>query len=207
MRLRPGWRSVAENAVAEPTAARTHPGLILGVARFYYDPRGSMRGVLDSSPAESRLLAYAMISATILLTGQLVQVGAEGGEQTMAKALAQTVSLLFFVPLAYYGFAALGTWIARKFGGQGTWSDGRAAFFWAALVSAPIMLAAKLAQLSLVPDTTGYMVIGELRSIFFAWALAVCFAETFDFKNALLVLVFIIALSMAFVFALWMITV
>ena len=42
-----------------------HPGLIAGFARFLYDSRGSMRGVLDSRPGESRLLAYAFLAVGI----------------------------------------------------------------------------------------------------------------------------------------------
>ena len=48
-----------------------HPGLILGVARFFHDPRGSIRGVLDSRPSEGRLLVYALLAAGILLARQL----------------------------------------------------------------------------------------------------------------------------------------
>lgn len=163
--------------------ARTHPGLILGIGRFFHDPRGSVRGMLASDPTEARLLVYAMMAAAILLTGRIVTLLNDGLSPDMLAAMvtAQIVSLLFFLPLAYYGLAALGTVVARRFGGRGGWREGRAAFFWAALVSAPVLMLSMIGA-DLVSGAAGD-VLGEVGGVFFAWAVAACFTEVFGFAS------------------------
>lgn len=185
---------MADEATAESAVQRTHPGLILGIARFYYDPRGSMRGMLDSGPTEARLLAYAMISAMILLIGRLVQVESEQPGDLTAIILAQVVSMLFFVPLAYYGLAAVGTMICRTFGAKERWVAGRAAFFWAVLVSSPLMLLSTLGRLVTTQVSEWLSIaIAQIGPVFFAWALAACFAETFGFRHIWKVLGVVVA--------------
>ena len=191
--------------MAEQVLGRSHPGLILGVARFYHDPRGSMRGVLDSHPSEARLLAYAMIAAAFLLAGRIAGLLTSSTGDVMARVLEQTVSLLFFLPLAYFGLAALGTWLARLAGGQGGWADGRAAFFWAALVSAPLILASALGQIAMAgAGPTVKAVIGQIGAVFFAWALANCFAETFGFASVWKVLAVIVGTVGALTLLIWL---
>ena len=191
MRSTPGSAGVTE-AARHPT----HPGLVLGIARFFYDPRGSMRGVLDSHPSEARILAYGIIAASLLLVGRVVTLVAAGNAQggdLLARAMEQSVSMLFFVPLLYYGLAAIGTVIARTFGGDGRWTDGRAAFFWAALVSAPVMVCASLASvIASRADQSLIVLVGQIGPVFFAWALAQCFAETFGFSRPSRVLAVIV---------------
>jgi hypothetical protein len=187
--------------------ALRHPGLILGVARFFHDPRGSMRGVLVSNPNEGRLLAYALIAAAILLFGRILGLFVDPSAVTDdigAHVTAETVSMLFFVPIFYYGIAALGTMLARMFGGKGTWRDGRAAFFWAALVSAPVVVVCAMAGSMLGPDAKpAIAVIAQLGQVFFAWALAQCFAEAFGFDRAWLVFVVIGAICLVILALLW----
>lgn len=179
--------------MAEIATGRGHPSLVLGAARFYHDPRASIRGLLATRPSEGRLLAIAMTAAAMLLVGRLVQ-GAGTAVDPVARAVEQTVSLLFFVPLAYYLLAAVGTVIARACGGTGGWREGRTAFFWAALVSAPPMMLSWLAGLSVAgaPASVTFFV-GQAGAIFFAWALAQCFAEAFGFGRPGWVLVVVVA--------------
>lgn len=185
------------------TIAARHPGLILGAARFFHDPRGSMRGVLDSRPGEGRLFAYALTAAGMLLAGRMIALGAARGVDP-GEAAAQVASLLFFVPLFYYGLAALGTVLARAFGGRGGWRDGRAAFFWAALVSAPVMALTGLAALALEDAPLPLVaLLGQVGPAFFGWALALCFAEAFGFARAWTVFAVIAALVMSLVAVLW----
>jgi Yip1 domain len=172
---------------AEVTGAVRHPGLVLGVARFFHDPRASMRGVLESRPGEGRLLAYALLAAAILLAGRIAVLtiaAGRGAADLLPQVSAQVASLMFFVPLVYYGLAALGTAAAKAFGGRGGWRDGRAAFFWAALVSAPVVVLSGLAALAfgLGPGVLG-VAVAQLGPVFFAWALAQCFAEAFGFRR------------------------
>jgi hypothetical protein len=165
-----------------------HPGLILGVARFFHDPRGSMRGLLESRPSEGRLLAYAFLATGLLLAGRIVTltIAAQASvTDLLPQVSAQAASMLFFVPLVYYLLAALGTALARGFRGRGSWRDGRAAFFWAALVSAPVVVLSGFAALALDGAPRALTVgIAQVGPVFFAWALAQCFAEAFGFARS-----------------------
>ena len=98
---------------------------------------------------------------------------------------AQTASMLFFVPLVYYLLAAVGTALAKACSGRGSWRDGRAAFFWAALVSAPAVVLSGLAALTLDGAPRALVAgVAQIGPVFFAWALAQCFAETFGFARS-----------------------
>lgn len=173
---------------AEVNGAARHPGLILGIARFFHDPRGSMRGVLESRPSEGRLLAYAFLAAGLLLAGRIANLSVaaqQAGEMDLAPQIAaQTVSMMFFVPFVYYLLAALGTAMAKIAGGQAGWRDGRAAFFWAALVSAPVVVLTGVAALALDGAPRALLVgVAQIGPVFFAWALAQCYAEAFGFDR------------------------
>ena len=161
-----------------------HPGLILGVARFYHDPRGSVRGMLDSHPSEPRLLAYAVIAALVLLAGRLVLVGMSAEGNLLPRILEQVVSIVFFLPLAYYGLAALGTMFARMAGGEGSWQTGRAAFFWAALCSAPFVALSGLAPVLAGQNPIVQNTVAMLGPVVLMIAVAYCFAEAFGFRRA-----------------------
>lgn len=167
---------------AEPRVR--HPGLILGAARFYHDPRGSVQGMLDSHPSEARLMAYAFIASSILLAGRLVGVAMTAEGNLLPRVLEQIGSTLFFVPLAYYGIAALGTMIAQACGGTGNWVDGRRAFFWAALVSAPLVAVSELAP-ALAPAAPDWAlsVLQMIGSVVFGLATAYGFAGAFGFRK------------------------
>jgi hypothetical protein len=176
------------DAVGHRGRDRRHPGLIAGFARFLHDPRGSMRALLDSRPGEARLLAYAFLAVGIGLAGRvamLVLAARGSGVDLAPQIAAQTASMLFFVPIVYYALAALGTALARAAGGRGGWRDGRAAFFWAALIAAPVGVLSGLAALALHgqhPAVTA--AVAQIGPVFFAWALAQCYAEAFGFRRA-----------------------
>jgi hypothetical protein len=180
-----------------------HPGLIFGVARFFHDPRGSVRGVLESRPSEGRLLVYALTAAALLLAGRIMAISVAVQSRPadlLPQIAAQTASMLFFVPLVYYLLAALGTALAKAAGGDGSWRDGRAAFFWAALVSAPVVVLGGLAALALAGAPPALAVgVAQLGPVFFAWALAQCFAEAFGFKRSWVVFAAIGAVALSIV--------
>jgi hypothetical protein len=186
------------------TGAVRHPGLILGLARFFHDPRASMRGVLDSRPSEGRLLAYAFLAAGMLLAGRIatLTIAARASvADLLPQVSAQVASLMFFVPLVYYLLAALGTALAKAAGGTGSWRDGRAAFLWAALVSAPVVVLSSLAALALDAAPQALTVaVAQIGPVFFAWALAQCFAEAFGFIRGWMVLAAIGAIVLLIVF-------
>ena len=117
------------------------PGMLLGIGRFYHDPRGSVRAVRSTQPRESTMLAWLMIGLAIVLLGQLVALSAQvpvGSEAFLPRAGAAVFSLIFLAPLVWYALAAMATLVARAFRGDGSWRDGRLAVFWANLVAAPV---------------------------------------------------------------------
>jgi hypothetical protein len=187
------------------TATAAYPGLVLGVARFFYDPRGSMRAVLNSYPNEGRLLTYALVAAGIIIAGRIAMIlGFIPPEADRMGMITAEVAGIVVFPLAYYAVSALGTLIARGFGGQGSWRDGRAAFFWAALVSAPVVVLSSLLprMLSGIPFEV-LTAIGQIGGVFFAWALAQCYAEAFGFRRAWLVFATICAMIFGLILLLW----
>ncbi len=179
VKSRVGWQAVPET--------QPFPGLVLGMARFYHDPRGSMRGLLASAPSDGRLFGYLLIAMAIVLAGKLARLGAETppGDDFMGQATAQAAAWLFMLPLIYIGLAAVGTLIARAFGGTGTFQNGRAAFFWAWLVASPLIALSAIAPLALrdAPDWTAALAV-QVGPVFFIWALAQCYAEAFGFRRS-----------------------
>ena len=149
-----------------------------------------MRGVLASRPSEAALLAFMLGGLLIVLAGKIIQIQILYASPEDRNDLVQSeaYAMLFWRSLAYYGMAALATLIARACGGQGAWKDGRAAFFWAVLVSAPVLLLSALLPLLLtgVPPEVA-TVTAQVGAVFFTWALAQCFAETFGFARTWIV--------------------
>lgn len=193
-RLRRGWSVVADMAAPRP-------GMILGIGRFYHDPRGSVRAVKDGHPEESTLLAYLMIGLAIILVGrliQLAQLNPVGSEAFLPQAGAAVFGQIFVAPLFCYGLAALGTGFARLFRGAGGWREGRLAFFWAILVSSPVVVLSDIASrpAATVDPVLGTL-IGQVGPVFFAWALAQCFAGAFGFTRTWAVFLTIAVLVLA----------
>lgn len=181
-----------------------HPGAVLGVARFFHDPRGSMRGVLDSRPGEGRLAAYAMAAAAVLVSGLIPARLASSQEEPAGVVAAQVFSLPFLV-LAFYAMALLVTLLARAFGGAGGFRAGRAAFFWAALVASPVMVLSGLAPMAFEGASPLLVVpVSQTGPVFFAWALAQCYAEAFGFRRGWAVFAFIAALALLIVGGAWL---
>lgn len=185
--------------------ALRHPGALLGVARFFHDPRGSMRGLLDSRPGEGRLFVYALAAAGIWIAGRIVLVlSAAGPGADVPGLIVANAFTIGFLALFFYALAALGTLVARGFGGTGGWRDGRAAFFWAALVAAPVVALTGLAPVALAGAPGGLVaLVVQIGPVFFAWALARCYAEAFGFRRGWLVFAVIAGLALLLVGAAW----
>ncbi len=181
-------------------------GVLWSMLGAWADLRGSMRAELDRDPSEGRLLFYVMLSGLIwflgryavLVYGPLGPVIPQG--EFLGRVGAEFVAAIFFRTLAFYALAALAGLIARAAGGSGGWRDSRAALFWAALVAAPVILAATLLSLLLtgVPGQIG-AIAGMLGAVAFAWAVAHCFAEAHGFASVWRVLAVVAGLAAAFV--------
>ncbi len=181
-------------------------GLIWRVLAAWADLRGSMRAELDRDPAEGRLLYYVVLSGLVWFLGRAALLAWGPVAPTLspdlfrARIAAELVSAVFFRTLAFYALAALAGAVARAAGGTGGWRESRAALFWAALVSAPVILAAHLLSILLtgVPGQAG-AVAGMLGALAFGWATAACLAEAHGFRSTLRVLGVMALMVAAFV--------
>lgn len=167
------------------------------------DLRGTMRWLLDRNPREGTLLALAMLSSLIWFVGRVVEPlllpPGFGGRLTVGLLQAEFVSAMFFRTLMLYALAGLAGLVARAFGGTGSWKDSRSATFLAAVIAAPVMLAATAlgATMADVPGPTPAM-FRSIGGIAFAWAFSFCIAEAHGFRNGLLVLGVVVAIGLAF---------
>lgn len=168
-------------------------GSVVGTAaRFFVNPRASVRAVLDSRPSEGRILAFGMFAAIVMFMRQTADILSRPDliDDQSELVMQSFVSFAFFVPLAYYLVAAAGTLAAKACGGTGNWYEGRVAFFWAAFISAPVTMLTGILPIfvpSLPEPIT--IAIGQVGVFFFAWAIAQAFAEAFSFTRTWLVLI------------------
>jgi hypothetical protein len=187
---------------------RTLPtgGVLWRMLGAWADLRGSMRAELDRDPSEARLLFYVMFSGLIWFLGRyaLLAYGPMAptipGDEFIGRVAAQLVGAIFFRTLAFYALAALVGWIARAAGGSGGWRDSRAALFWAALVAAPVILAATFLSI-LLTGLPGQIAeaASMLGALAFAWATAHCIAEAHGFTSVWRVLAAVVVLAGLFV--------
>ena len=182
------------------------PGILLGVGRFYHDPRGSLRAVKAGQPPEAKLLAYLMIGLVVILMGRLIALAGRvppESEAFLPQAGAAVFSQLFVAPLFCYALAGIGALVAKLLKGQGSWQDGRMAFFWAILVSSPIIVISDIGAISaaaaIAPEVGP--VFSQIGPVFFAWALSQCFAEAFGFTRPWAVFLTIAALVLVLLIA------
>lgn len=167
------------------------PGLFGAFLRFYRDPRGSVRAVLEANPAEAKLLVILMLAMALIFCARIVQIHVQfqNPDDRLELIMQQMVSQLLFLPLFYYGLAALVTAVSRLCGGVGGWKNGRVAVFWSTLVAAPVVLMSLLLPLVTTawPMAILPVVIAQLGSVFLAWALAQSIAAAFEFTRTWLV--------------------
>lgn len=178
--------------------------MLAAFARFFVNPRASVRSVLDSKPTEGRVLAFGMFAAIVLFSRQMATILTRPelmADQT-ELVMQSLVSFLFFVPLAYYLMAVIGTVISRAFGGTGHWYEGRVAFFWAAFISAPILLVTGILPIIMptLPQLV-FVALGQVGVFFFAWAVAQAFAEAFGFTRTWIVLMVVCSPAILIFFA------
>lgn len=180
------------------------PGLLWQSIAAWGDLRGSFRLLMASAPSEAKLLFIAILSGLFVFVGNVAverithQSGLTTDQEFQAFVAAQLITAAFFRTLALYGAAALLCIILRRFGGQAGWFENRAAFFWAALVAAPVLLVTSvLSAVALVRVGDGAeMVIGQIGGIVFALVLSVCLSEAHGFKRALPVFAGMVAVSL-----------
>ncbi len=181
-------------------------GLTLRALGAWAGMRGSMRRLLEDRPSESTLFVFILISGGLHFLGELARLwlapqtaGYSEGE-LVSRVGAAFAGALIFRSLALYLVAIVGHGLARAFGGRGGGYESRAATAWAALVTAPVALAATLVGIGLAPQIgeQGANAIGQVGGIAFAYAMAHCFAEAHGFARTWTVLAVIALVILTF---------
>ena len=183
--------------------------MLRDAVRFFAGPRPAMRALLDRNPSESQLFGMMMVAVLILIAGGIAvivvapEVRTRLEDARLQQIAAEVAATLVIVPLVFYAMAAIGTLMARGFGGEGGWRAGRAALFLAALVSAPFIAFGGVlnAWIALPPVTAA--IVSRFGSILFAWAIAQCFAEAFGFRRTWLVFAVLAGAVLFLVGVLW----
>ncbi len=183
------------------------PGLAGRVLTAWADMGGSMRWLLARSPSETTLFVLLLVSGLMLLllviAEQMIRptVGVSAPVALEGMIGAGIVVFGLIWPLLLYLLALLAHGLARATGGTGSGYASRAAMAWAALVAAPVALVASVAGLVAAPLLPP-VVAGAVRSLgflFFAYALAHCFAAAHGFARPWAVLAIVAALLIGLV--------
>lgn len=180
----------------------TRPSIV-GRVLAWYDLRSSMRWLLDAGPREGTLLALALLSGLVWFLGRMAELWLSPAAATMGEAAligraqGELVAAIFLRTLMLYALAGLAGLVARACGGTGSWKDSRAATFWAAVVAAPVMLAATVIA-TMVGDGPGpaAAMFRSIGGVAFAWAFSFCLAEAHGFRSGVAVLAVVAALGL-----------
>lgn len=114
------------------------------------DLRGSIRAELAEKPSEPTVFAWLMIALALVglasIPAEMLAPLPEGAERMPGLGFAVSVTL---APLVWYALAAIAGLIIRSLGGARSYGEHRAIWFWQALVTMPVSVAAELLRLPL----------------------------------------------------------
>ncbi|WP_163850096.1 YIP1 family protein [Pseudooceanicola aestuarii] len=117
--------------------------LLRNIAATYRGPGQVARRLLDPAPREDRTLVMMMGSCATIFVAQWPQLSRQAFEtgQELDMLMTNTLfGLLFLLPLALYGLAALAHLVAKPLGGQGSFAAARAVLSWALVAAMPAYL-------------------------------------------------------------------
>ncbi|MEL6509102.1 MAG: YIP1 family protein [Pseudomonadota bacterium] len=152
------------------------------IRESYRKPAQVMRRLLADGQREDRALAILMGGAFLAFLFQLPKLSRQAhlqGEDLTGLMANTLFACLFFLPLIFYGIAAVTHIIARIFGGKGTWYGARLALFWSFLAASPLMLLNGLVA-GLVGDGVQLQIVGLLWFLVFGafWFINLRVAES-----------------------------
>ena len=114
------------------------------IVETYLRPRRVMARLLAGGAQEGRALAVLLLACALIVVAQLPRLSREAAlapeNGLTERASGELLVWMFFVPLGFYGLAALAHLLARLWGGRGTWAGARIASFWPLLATAPLWL-------------------------------------------------------------------
>lgn len=167
----------------------------------------SMHAQMALNPREEKLLFYVVLASLLGFVSQVPSILTEvatttNTEMTITNQIGtKFATSMFFGPLMYYGLAALAHVIAKMFGGKGSFTDARLAFFWSLLVFSPmLLLLAALRVVFPVPEVT---IIGLIvASGLFVYCFGTCLSIAEKFPTPYLTIASIIGIvGVLFAFA------
>jgi len=152
------------------------------ILRSWRGPRAMTRRQLDRA-TEGRALAFLMGALVLVFVAQWPRLARAAELDPSipfdARAGGALVGIVFFMPLVFYGLAALSHLVARAMGGQGSWQGARVALFWSLLATSPLFLLDGLVGGIIGPGPqqtlTGVLVAAGFLG---HWGLALVEAET-----------------------------
>jgi len=141
-----------------------------------------MRRLLAVGQREDRALAILMGGAFLAFVFQLPKLARQAhlNNEDLTGLMVNTLfACLFFLPLIFYGLAAVAHIIARLIGGKGTWYGARLALFWSFLAASPLMLLNGLVA-GFVGDGFERQLVGFIWFVVFAgfWLINMRVAES-----------------------------
>ncbi|MCF6329825.1 MAG: YIP1 family protein [Henriciella sp.] len=157
------------------------------ILRAYRGFGASMRRQLEQNLREERLLLYAVLASFLLFVARVpgmidIARNSTNAEITIANLIGTSfVTTFFFGVIMMYGIASVSHLIAKIFKGAGTFQEARLAFFWSALVIAPLYLVVVASRVFIpVPEFVNFsnLAIGIL--FVYCWGTCLSIAEKFE---------------------------
>ncbi|MEM7437983.1 MAG: hypothetical protein AAF393_00180 [Pseudomonadota bacterium] len=155
--------------------------LLTNIARAYRAPRQALASEL-AQLAEPRTLMIGMLFCLLTFVSRMPEIAAvsfaegDDAETRNGRYGAMFVSTVLFAPLMMYFIAWVAHAVLRLIGGQATWAEARLAFFWAALVTVPLVLIS--GALKVFSPGPLFFVAQLLTAVVFLWQWATCIAAT-----------------------------
>ena len=143
--------------------------LLSDIVAAYKAPTVEMRRHIDNGVREAQTLFFAVLFGGLSFLSLLPDIAKRAhltDDSLSGLAAAQLIASVFMMPLLMYGIAALSHVILARFGGQGEHIEARRALFWAAVVTAPVMLISALLT-TYVPDLR--LITAIITTVVFIW--------------------------------------
>ena len=118
--------------------------LVGDIVGSYRRPGEIVRRRLGSRErAEGRALVTVFLACFLIFIAQWPRLSRDAyltGQELQPMLAGALLGWIFIAPLALYGLAGLTHFVARRMGGQGTYTEARMALFWALLAASPLWL-------------------------------------------------------------------
>lgn len=153
--------------------------LVANIARAYRAPRVAFRAEL-AQMREPRTLMFAVLFGLLTFISQWPDISAvsfaaeDSPDVRNARYGSMFVATVMFLPLFMYLIGFLARAVVGLFGGRANWAEARLAFFWAALVTSPLVLIG--GALEVFSPGPGFWVAQMLTAVVFFWQWATCIA-------------------------------